>query len=1375
MSVSIGSFSASLLQAQPFGYAEKETERGRTARAWNIEGLVLRTAWADLLSEYEDWQAAKFAEDDPVETGVVGATVLFSGTAEGISWTNVPCWFTSTPAAENAGPNYVKVSCTVVDAAQQLAIDLLDQESDDGDPDQDYGTYILGGVTLTLLQDPFGYEDAPSPQLAATSGDEMVGPRTARRILDIRGWTASAGAWATIRAWYEGEAAATPAAGDYFPVSLGRLERDRKVIAGVPTDRYIISCKLRQVLPLDARAFVACNLGTLKQGGSIAEPPVQDSWLVTASGQLKFAGIITPAIGEECILSYEHDGLLTRFPRRLYVLSSIADPVRCETTVNVGCKLTYGKDIEMPTILNTDDPPSWWVALPENMKKEVAPPIRASTIRDAIFDVMGLTLAANTQLLKRSYLQDEIDLSGKAFDLLSRLLSSEGCYGHTTPSGAIKIEDWNLDRSSGGPVYELEDLIDITPLATGEKPRSAVIVETDSAVADPLAGDPADGSITPAPSAGLLAELGDDLGLGAPLAGPFGPGEKLAGTGTIGNIVDSPTSTTDPADLEPESKENAQRAWEYEESEGFPTVVIVPYGKATGGSRLEARYSYTPLSFTVTEYAVFPYTDESGLFPIEKTKDVVIRRFTVDSSCLAATNPNYISSSLDTTGTAPGGSLALSIAETTYAYLPTSEGPILVSERQRQWVDCPSFSGAAGIDDYTAGSAPPVLVDPNNITIYQPEEFNYAGGTVVLKSEIVLNYEWNKPADMTKTVTTSLSCWGVTQEGQQQMAKSAELVTEASDILDLLSEATILVSDGMSVRTNIGRGIIDPPSRPTVAQREKERITVGAAPPRVEVESSIGEADPSGAIEDVLQLPLSPDDYLVGEAVDSETLALYRVDGGAKESAEAYGKMVLSAELGQANGLALTMPPWKFPSYPVSPITVRAGGLAAEYRTNATVWSIEPGKITVSTQALLSGITGTYTDPNPEQWLPSPAPFLSMPAAPAVTTNPSPAPANSSAFTRTPGDYSAPVFGSPPTDGADVHKKTQGSTTTYLPAFRLSLRLRLQSGSGVVIGNPRPAPPAALTLISGHELVIGEPTEDAGPPAPLAATYTQSGVYASLIAATQANMQNGNLAETEATGTEDGYQDWIQMDFGTPTPVTHVAVSADSTSVLGGGEWGPQYLQGSRIQTSNDGTTWTDRWGFGYEPAAGLLEIPIGPVTVQYVRLYAEGNYIAVTELYCYFDAGYSAPAALNSDAIPGTYSQSAVYGSYGIVAATQANMQNGSPFERFATFTEYTGSYIQIDFGSVTSFSKVVLAEDVGWMMGDSGDFGTTYLDGTEFVVSNSSSGPWTVIYSGIAFSPDEIQGLFDVGSQSAQFLRVRQAGGGYGALCVTEFYAKP
>jgi hypothetical protein len=64
MSVTIGSFSASHLKAQPFGFAETNVARGRTARQWEIQGVVLRSVWANLLSTYDTWRNLKIAEDE---------------------------------------------------------------------------------------------------------------------------------------------------------------------------------------------------------------------------------------------------------------------------------------------------------------------------------------------------------------------------------------------------------------------------------------------------------------------------------------------------------------------------------------------------------------------------------------------------------------------------------------------------------------------------------------------------------------------------------------------------------------------------------------------------------------------------------------------------------------------------------------------------------------------------------------------------------------------------------------------------------------------------------------------------------------------------------------------------------------------------------------------------------------------------------------------------------------------------------------------------------------------------------------------------------------------------------------------------------------
>jgi hypothetical protein len=143
----------------------------------------------------------------------------------------------------------VIASCTVVDAAQRLAVILAEAaEESDSDTEFTYGTFVLGGQTLTLLEDPYGFDSPPSVALTDTRNDLIEGSAVARRTMNIKGWTSDAGAWAAIRTWYEGQAIATPTQGSLFPVSVGPMEKDVKTIAGVPTTRFIISALLRETV-----------------------------------------------------------------------------------------------------------------------------------------------------------------------------------------------------------------------------------------------------------------------------------------------------------------------------------------------------------------------------------------------------------------------------------------------------------------------------------------------------------------------------------------------------------------------------------------------------------------------------------------------------------------------------------------------------------------------------------------------------------------------------------------------------------------------------------------------------------------------------------------------------------------------------------------------------------------------------------------------------------------------------------------------------------------------------------------------------------------------------------------------------------------------
>jgi hypothetical protein len=246
MSATLGSLQITRLVSQPFGYESSRVYRGLTARRWDISALMTRTQWALLDTTYRNWAALKAAEGDPAETGVVGATLAFSCSGFGQTWTNIPVWFLTAPSAAQRGI-FVLAQFSVVHAAEQLAILLAEaDESDSGSDDEvEYGTLAVAGVTLRLLQNPDEYEDGPKASPTATDTDLIEGS-VPRQVRKIRGWTNSQANWETIRDWYPGAAAARPSAGQWWPVEPPTMVRDRKRVDGTMTDRWIVSLKLRR-------------------------------------------------------------------------------------------------------------------------------------------------------------------------------------------------------------------------------------------------------------------------------------------------------------------------------------------------------------------------------------------------------------------------------------------------------------------------------------------------------------------------------------------------------------------------------------------------------------------------------------------------------------------------------------------------------------------------------------------------------------------------------------------------------------------------------------------------------------------------------------------------------------------------------------------------------------------------------------------------------------------------------------------------------------------------------------------------------------------------------------------------------------------------
>lgn len=246
MTFAIGGFtySGQNYVAQPFGYEETATRQGLTARKVRISVLLSAADWLDLTQEYDNWRDLRIEDPDSKTSLDVGTTIGVSLSANGLSWSNVPCWFIQAPAGEQVGA-YVQATVELVDADQALQVaikeDLLSRSR------YYFGTYTLGGVTLNLLKPPETYQDTPQVSLTASGTSYITGALIATRVLQLEGDTDSQG-WIDIRDWYESTVVLYPSVGDWFPITAPSATAEPDIVAGVRVDRYTVSVSLAQVI-----------------------------------------------------------------------------------------------------------------------------------------------------------------------------------------------------------------------------------------------------------------------------------------------------------------------------------------------------------------------------------------------------------------------------------------------------------------------------------------------------------------------------------------------------------------------------------------------------------------------------------------------------------------------------------------------------------------------------------------------------------------------------------------------------------------------------------------------------------------------------------------------------------------------------------------------------------------------------------------------------------------------------------------------------------------------------------------------------------------------------------------------------------------------
>lgn len=716
-------------------------------------------------------------------------------------------------------------------------------------------------------------------------------------------------------------------------------------------------------MTIDIRAKVFCDKGPVISGG-FSDDHVQGTGLIRTRGEVVLDGLVSLRPGDTMRLGYRKGNKVVRIPRALRVLSSFADPFRRQTTVSVGCKLTMLENLrESKKKLAAEDESNEGIPCEEFGKIPIN--ITFTYIAGQCLSALGITLRGTTGLVG-SVAIDSFDFGAGYVSILSDILYSQSKVGYLDAGEQLVVVD--LSKTTGSsPVYDEDDLIDVSPIRSGDLPPDVVLVE-------------------------------------------YGY-----------NRFKKP----DPDEVDDEDTRQ-KRDWELDISQGEAEYTYISFND---GDSLYTAVHY-PLSTSRTTYDAL---------------DRVIRREERRTTLGSSINSAYVTELLEETGALrpnTGLSEETTVTEFLYEYdaneliVPPENLPpctywysigtnVLYDEERDQkqigqvvttTASDLAIAGRIGLQSYFY---PDGVLHPGN-----------ADFPVEIKR---IEFETDKDSGITKSKTFRQCCYAMTQSGQQGLSKMAEDIDEVNKAAAMLFIGAQMCNTGISVETHYDRyyGL---QKRPSLQDRKKEQFYKD---PRESVSANEFILGTEGVgITTTYSMPWAPDDRIGYQAGSMDPYLIE--ESIAPELARKFGRVQQRLTYGHRMGFAVQLVPDKLPPYAAALATLRLGGINAQYMVNGQSWTFDSNGIVANVDMVYLGGVGASTQEYrvPSPWAPVQDGITQLPLAPAVTTNTSPAPANS-IDAPTGFDATAPgaIFDTLPTTTAPVFDK-EITTEVLVPPYQ---------------------------------------------------------------------------------------------------------------------------------------------------------------------------------------------------------------------------------------------------------------------------------------------------------------------------------------------------